>query len=1422
MPIATFNIPVPPSGDGPAVSIASLVQAKTVVLSGLFKGSYTILANHLGGTFAPVLLFNSDGTEEVRQTLAGAFSEMKVRANAGTVQSSAVTVEVSAIQKVGANMFAPLAALAPGFTGLSPVVDLGGLFPPTGLEDDINVICLGGFEGTITVLGSLDNVGFNPIGTFQASPAQRNFFGQAQVLEFSPLATSDLVRYLRLDVQGRILSPTTVTIGGAVFNTVVSSDTLAGAYDNGTVPTDQTLALTDAHGGGVVIIASGLTFTGTDAFSVVAASGGSTHFLRVGGFTTESHVTQTAAPGLAWNEVDLRASSIALTGPPAAITALAMVHVGRGTINGLGNTVGDAYDLLVDAAPAGLVTLTRTWSLGTVGPVQVGAGLVLGAGLSPPGESDLVLAPGAANVSQANSGRLAYVGGATQRFAVSANGGPYELLLTTGSFPTLAAVYAAGTAPADQTMTLTNAEGGGVVVDGSGGPFTGASSFSVLGAAGNAINFPRLGGIAGAQDRLLSIFVPDEGILDADGKGITLTADAGGSGGAGNHNGGDIVLAPGAGAGTGLAGRVIALGDFGGVNDIVAGGNLEGANLVLGPLGAINGVLEINFSGVGGTIRTDTGFGDLLELQAFDTLGATYATFVTLGSGNPPTCALAGTVTGVTQAPGTSNTTLATTAFVAAAAGTFTQGSVPFGSSTGPLTEDNAELFWDDANKLFGVGTNGPSARLTVAGSYADVAGTRDHVLATATFAPVGGTAAFNQLDLAYVIDQTGGASGRVVGVRIAATETVVGGLHYPIDVFAGAGGVTEIFRLVSDGTVQTKKGLTLGISLAAPGESDLAVEAGATIVSEANTGRLGYLAGGTQQFMVSMNGAAYVPILTGPAAGGFTQGSVPFGSATGTLAQDNANFFWDNTNKRLGVGATPTATLHVVEPAVNAATPTAFLLVGGAHTAMVAGTEDVDVNFNLSATKTWATGAITTQRDFIVQARTYAFAAASTVTTGATLAITGAPIAGANATITNPLTLWVQGGSSQFVTTQSVASAAGAKWDGLSVGASTLTLTGATTPVTTLSLVTLATPSISAASAITISTAATLTIAGAPTGIGAGPATITNPLAFLVANGNSQFSNNVGINTTIPPISSLEVVTGTSTSNSGSATNSGSIKITNNGINGPEAVGGLEFQVSNSLSRGVKLFTNNSTPSNPYWGVSTRSGSNWGTSSGIVASIVVGIVDGGVTIGAAQVAATATSLLVVADRTITATTGAKWNGIFFQPATLTFTGATSPVTTANFFSVGAPTISAANAIVVTDFFTCRIGAATFAGLASATRSWSLGIDGNTKFGGGIEVHGTDVNVVGPYIILATDYYLHVRRTATAAISLNLPSIAVVGDGFVIMAKDSGYNAAVNNITWVRNGADTIENVAGSFLQNVTGSLITFVANATTNNWELS
>lgn len=94
----------------------------------------------------------------------------------------------------------------------------------------------------------------------------------------------------------------------------------------------------------------------------------------------------------------------------------------------------------------------------------------------------------------------------------------------------------------------------------------------------------------------------------------------------------------------------------------------------------------------------------------------------------------------------------------------------------------------------------------------------------------------------------------------------------------------------------------------------------GSAAVSSANAGRLRYNTTG-QKFQVSMNGAAYVDLQTGAdftldigdAIGSSSIGSVLFVGAGNVLQQDNANFFWDDTNNRLGIGtAAPSATLHV------------------------------------------------------------------------------------------------------------------------------------------------------------------------------------------------------------------------------------------------------------------------------------------------------------------------------------------------------------------------------------------------------------------------------------------------------------------------------------------------------------------------------
>jgi|GEM_PF-688605 len=91
--------------------------------------------------------------------------------------------------------------------------------------------------------------------------------------------------------------------------------------------------------------------------------------------------------------------------------------------------------------------------------------------------------------------------------------------------------------------------------------------------------------------------------------------------------------------------------------------------------------------------------GQVLAMNA----GATAPVWSNVGSGDM-TLAGAQTVTGVK------------TFSVAPIFSTLTLGSVPFAGASGVLSQDNANLFWDNTNKWLGIGTASPSATLTVLG----------------------------------------------------------------------------------------------------------------------------------------------------------------------------------------------------------------------------------------------------------------------------------------------------------------------------------------------------------------------------------------------------------------------------------------------------------------------------------------------------------------------------------------------------------------------------------------------------------------------------------------------------------------------------------------------------------------------------------
>lgn len=155
-------------------------------------------------------------------------------------------------------------------------------------------------------------------------------------------------------------------------------------------------------------------------------------------------------------------------------------------------------------------------------------------------------------------------------------------------------------------------------------------------------------------------------------------------------------------------------------------------------------------------------------------------------------------------------------------------------------------------------------------------------------------------------------------------------------------------------------------------------------------------------------------------------QGAIAIGYATVASAQGAVALGWFSSATHVNsvaIRAATTATnqlsigLSVLVNQIVSTTgsPIAFTLNGAAHTTLTASTEANDIYFNLARTVQWATGALTTQRAVYINAPTYGFVGASTITEAATFAISGAPIAGTNATITNKYALWVASGHTRL-----------------------------------------------------------------------------------------------------------------------------------------------------------------------------------------------------------------------------------------------------------------------------------------------------------------------------------------------------------------------------------------------------------------------
>lgn len=146
----------------------------------------------------------------------------------------------------------------------------------------------------------------------------------------------------------------------------------------------------------------------------------------------------------------------------------------------------------------------------------------------------------------------------------------------------------------------------------------------------------------------------------------------------------------------------------------------------------------------------------------------------------------------------------------------------------------------------------------------------------------------------------------------------------------------------------------------------------------------------------------------------GITNGSI----IRALSSSGSTRFLFNEIGTSTQQSATGAGTVFItqIQGVGNSGTTNGISYTGGSHTSQTA-SELLDINYNLARTVqfTGSTG-FATQRAFLIQAPTYAFVSATgTITNAATFAVSGAPVAGTNAAITNPYSIWVQSGTTRF-----------------------------------------------------------------------------------------------------------------------------------------------------------------------------------------------------------------------------------------------------------------------------------------------------------------------------------------------------------------------------------------------------------------------
>ena len=299
----------------------------------------------------------------------------------------------------------------------------------------------------------------------------------------------------------------------------------------------------------------------------------------------------------------------------------------------------------------------------------------------------------------------------------------------------------------------------------------------------------------------------------------------------------------------------------------------------------------------------------------------------------PPT---GGTVTSVYASGGTTGLTFTGSPIT-------TTGTLTLGGTLAVANGGTGQTSYTDGQLLIGNSTGNTLTKATlIAGSNITITNGAGSITIAATEAFVGtvtsvsvvsangfnGTVANNTTTPAITLSTT--VTGLVKGNGTALSAAVAATDYVAPSAYASANGLTmATSRLLGRTTASTGAAEEISVAGGLTLSGGVLTGTSGTVTSVSGTGTVNGLTlsgtvtssgsltlGGTlSNVSLTTQVTGTLPVTNGGTgtATAFTTGSVVFAGASGVYSQSNANFFWDNTNARLGLGTTgPSQRLHV------------------------------------------------------------------------------------------------------------------------------------------------------------------------------------------------------------------------------------------------------------------------------------------------------------------------------------------------------------------------------------------------------------------------------------------------------------------------------------------------------------------------------